>query len=203
MLLTPMAKPDTKRTRIFVLCSCLCGALLALSACAPSARTYIRPGIDLRTVTKVAVMPFENLTTDRYAGKKIQNLMITELLRTRRVDVVEPGEIYKIIRASDLLSLNALSIENIKNIGRQLNVQAVLLGSVHAFGVARGVTVSYPEVTLHCMLFDTASGAILASTEQTSGGTGFWTRHFKAEGPTLDETAEDAVKVIVRSIFLR
>lgn len=166
-------------------------------------RTFVRPGTDFRKIGKVAILPFENMTNDKFAGRKIQNLMVTEVLRSGTLDVIEPGEIYKIIRTADLLTFNSLNIENVKLIGERLNVPAIVLGSVHAYGVTRGASVSYPEVTIHCMLLDTTSGEILASTQCTSGGADFWSRHLKAEGATLDETAETAVKTVVRSLFSR
>lgn len=201
-MLTVIRKTDKSRIWAVVLLSCLCLTLVFLSACAPGRKTYLRSGVDIRQITKVAVMPFENLTNDPYAGKKVQDLMITELLRRGRVDVIEPGEVLNAMRSAGITSISALHIENIKIIGQRLRVPAVVVGSVHAFGLVRGVTISYPEVTIHCIVVETTSGAIIASTQYTSGGTSFWGRHFKAEGPTLGETAEDAVKVIVRSLFL-
>lgn len=203
LLLTVIGKTDKSQKRVVALFYCLCLMFGVLSACVPATKAYLRPGVDLRQITKVAVMPLENLTNDRFAGKKIQHLMITELLRSGQVDVIEPGEVFKVLRSAAIPYVSALDIENIKFIGQQLRVSAVVVGSVHAFGVTRGVTVSYPEVTIHCMVVETTSGAIIASTQYTSGGASFWSRHFKAEGPTLDETAEDAATAIVRSLFLQ
>lgn len=200
-MLTAMGKTDKNRNRAIVLFFCLCLTFVVLSACARATRAYLRPGVDLRQITKVAIMPFENLTNDRFAGKKVQHLMIMELLRSGRVDAIEPGEALNVLRSSGITSVDALNIDNIKLVGKQLSVPAVVVGSVHAFGVSRGVTISYPEVTIHCIVVETTSGAIIASTEHTSGRTSFWSRHFKAEGPTLGETAEDAVRIIVRSLF--
>ncbi|MFH1147939.1 MAG: CsgG/HfaB family protein [Pseudomonadota bacterium] len=177
--------------------------MLCSIGCRATDGGFVRPGADLRKMGKVAVLPFENMTSDRFAGRKIQNLMVTEILGSGCLEVVEPGEIYKVIRTAELLTFNALNIENVKLLGERLSVPAIVLGSVHSYGVTRGAAISYPEVTIHCMLLDTASGEILASTQCTSGGTSFWTRHFKAEGATLDETAETAVKTIVRSLLSR
>lgn len=173
---------------------------LALSSCKTLPKAYIRPGSNLNQINRLAVMPFENLTNDRFAAKKVQNLMVMELLHTGQFDVIEPGEVVKAVR-TDSVSINSLSIDEIKSIGQQLGVPAIMAGSVNAYGVTRGVTISYPEVTISCLILDTATGNIIASSEYTSGGTSFWSRHLKAEGATLDETAQNATKILVRSLF--
>ncbi|VAX30261.1 hypothetical protein MNBD_NITROSPIRAE03-1459 [hydrothermal vent metagenome] len=161
---------------------------------------YIRPDVDIRSIRKIAVLPLETLTTDEYAGEKIRGMVISELL-TRGVDVIEPGEVTRVLRELKIRSLGGITIEDIRKIGERLNVKAVMMGSVGAFGISRGITTSYPEVSIHLMMLDTSTGNIIWSAWNTAGGPGFWTRHFGTEGLTLSETAGKVVKETIDALF--
>jgi hypothetical protein len=51
------------------------------------------------------------------------------------------------------------------------------------------------------MMLDTESGDIIWSTWHSTGGASFWTRHFGAEGRTLDETSSRVVKEAFNTFF--
>ncbi|MEC4685281.1 MAG: hypothetical protein VST71_06085 [Nitrospirota bacterium] len=165
-----------------------------------SPKQYIRPDVDVRNIRKIAVLPLETLTTDEYAGEKIRGLVISELIN-RGVDVIEPGEVTRVLRELKVGSLRGITIEDIQKIGEKLNVKAVMMGSVGAFGISRGITASYPEVSIHLMILDTSSGNIIWSAWNTAGGPSFWTRHFGTEGITLSETARKVVKETIDALF--
>ena len=62
-----------------------------------SPKQYIRPDVDVRNIRMIAVLPLETLTTDEYAGEKIRGMVISELIN-RGVDVIEPGEVTRVLR---------------------------------------------------------------------------------------------------------
>jgi hypothetical protein len=65
--------------------------LFVLSGCAAGhTQHYLRPNTDMSTIKRIAVMPFESLTADQYAGEKLRRVVISELL-FRNIDVIEPG----------------------------------------------------------------------------------------------------------------
>ncbi len=119
---------------------------------------------------RVAVLPLLNLSEDRQAGSRATRILITELLSTGAVDVVEPGE--------TLAALNRITsgdptptTEQIIALGKALNVQAVLQGSVTQSGTSRAGTVMIPVVTLDVHMLETESGqAIWAVTHTERGG---------------------------------
>lgn len=161
---------------------------------------YARPETDIINIKRVAVLPMENFTSDEYAGEKVRRLVITELL-LKGIDVIEPGEVTRVLRESNIRSLGSIKITDIQNIGKTLGVEAVMMGSVEAFGISRGILVSYPEVTINLLLLEASSGSIIWSIRHTEGGASFWTRHFGAEGITLSETARKAVKEAIDTLF--
>ena len=126
--------------------------------------------------------------------------MLIDLL-SRGVDVVEPGEVIALMRAMKVPSLNSITSEHIEEIGKILKAEAVMTGSVGAYKVSRGVSVSYPEVSMSLILYETQTNEIIWSVWHTTGGAGFWSRHFGAEVMTLDETVKVLVDDILDTIY--
>ena len=118
---------------------------------------------------KVAVLPLLNLSEDRQAGSRATRILITELLSTGAVDVVEPGE--------TLAALNKITsgdptptTEQVIALGKALNVQAVLQGSVAQSGASRAGTVMIPVVTLDVHMLETESGQVIWAVTHTEKG---------------------------------
>jgi TolB-like protein len=161
---------------------------------------YVRQQINYSSIKRVAVLPFEPLTSDEYAGEKIRQLVITELL-SRGIDVVEPGEVTRALVELKIRSLGSIKTTDIQTLAKTLGVEALMMGSVEAYGISRGITVSYPEVSISLRLVEASSGNIIWSVCNTSGGANFWTRHFGAENISLSETASKVVGEAIDTLF--
>jgi TolB-like protein len=167
--------------------------LFVLGSCATSGtQHYLRPHADVSSIKRIAVLPLEALTKDEYAGEKIRRIVITELL-SGGTDVIEPGEVANVLGTLQK-PLYRLEKKDLMELGAKLAADAVLLGSVESYNVTSGLTVSYPEVSINLRLVEASSGNILWSAVSTSGGAGFWTRHFGAEGLSLSEAARRVVR---------
>ncbi|MEW6163124.1 MAG: hypothetical protein AB1606_07425 [Nitrospirota bacterium] len=171
-----------------------------MCGCGGGPKHFIRPKTDTSNIKRIAVFPLENFTTDEYAGEKIRRSVITELL-SRGIDVIEPGEVTRVLRELKVRSLGSIKMTDIQSIGKTLGVEAVMTGSVEAFGISRGISVTYPEVTIHLILLEASSGNIIWSVWYTTGGASFWSRHFGAEGITLSEAARKVVKQAIGTLF--
>ncbi len=189
----------TRNRFIFSMLIAICFLLIFIVGCS-SQKYYLRKGIDIKNIKTVAVFPLENLTPDDYAGEKIRNIIITELL-SRQINVVEPGELTNLLKEMKIKSLKLLKVEDMQNIGRTAGADAVMTGAVEAFGISKGVSVNYPEVTINLRLIETSSGQVIWSIRQTSGGPDFWMRHFGSEGPSLSETARKVVEEAIGTLF--
>jgi TolB-like protein len=183
------------------LCFSIILSILILSAgCTGGRDVKFHRSAEIGEIKRVAVLPFENLTSEKEAAKRIRRTVIAELL-SRSVDVIEPGEVTRVLRELEVRTTTALSIEDIQKIGKELKVDALITGSVIAYRISRGINVSYPEVTIQLMLIDTETGNILWSVWNTEGGPDFWVRHFGTEGKSLSETARDVVKKAFDTLF--
>lgn len=168
------------------------------AGCGP--KYYLQQNADVGSLRKIAVMPIENFTADEYAGDKMRRILLTELL-SRGVEVIEPGEITRLLKEMEVRSIASLMVEEIQEIGWATGASAVMMGSVEAYGVERGISVSYAEVTVDLRLIEVSSGNIVWSVRHSSGGPGFWTRHFGSEGMSLSETAGKVVREAIRTVF--
>lgn len=174
---------------------------ILLFDCAGSPRLIVRQNVgDVSELREVAVFPFENLTKDRYAAERVRRVVIAEFL-SRGIDVVEPGEVTRLLREKNIFSLTYISTEQLQEIAEELEVDGLILGSVGAYGISKGISVSYPEVTVHLMWFDPFEGKVVWSVWGTEGGPDFWTRHFGAEPPTIHETLRSVVKKMVDTLY--
>jgi hypothetical protein len=178
----------------------LCLSIFFIYGCSSAIKQYTRPSFDISVVKTVAVLPFENFTSDNYADEKIRSKISIELL-SRGVNIIEPGEIVMAFKELKIKSVDSMRQRDMVSIGSMLNADAVLTGSVESFGISKGITASYPEVSVQLIMFDTVSGNIIWSAWQTSGGASFWTRHFGAEGSTLDNVSERVIKETFDTLY--
>lgn len=174
--------------------------LLVMSCSGRAVKPYLNADMKISEIRKIGVLPLQNLTEDNFATQKIEGLLIMEFL-SRGFDVIEPGEVMSALRQSRVQSVRKMPLDEIQGIGRMINADAVIIGSVGTFAMNKGISVTYPEVSVHLMMIEIRSGSVVWSAWHTSGGPDFWTRHFGAEGATLDEIARDVVHDMVDTLF--
>jgi len=162
---------------------------------------YISQETDFSFIKRVAVLPLDNLTNERFAGDAVRQVVISELLASGLVEVVAPGDA---IAAMDNLKMKpgqAPNADQIKAIGKALKVQGVIIGAVNKYGEIRDGNVSSPEITITLMMADTSSGSIVWSVTKTRGGAGFMARHFGARADTMSEAALKVVREAIRTLY--
>lgn len=163
--------------------------------------TYLHPRADLGIIKKVAVIPFDNLSRDQFAGDKVREIFISELLATGGFDVMEPGEVTKVLREQGIASVKSLGPAEVKKIGKALNAQAIILGSVNEYGEVRSGAITAPEVSLSLRMLEVESGQIVWSVSHTEGGIGVMARLFGLGESTLSETTRKLVRIQIGTLF--
>ncbi len=162
---------------------------------------YVSEDVDLSFIKRIAVMPFDNLTNDKFAGEVVRHVVVSELLATGVADVVVPGQGIDVFNKMGIKSVSSLNEKQIIEIGRSLKVQALILGTIEQYGETKTGSVSAPEVTVTLMMADTTSGTIVWSITNTRGGASFMARHFGARSDTLSETVLAVVRESVQTLF--
>ncbi len=138
---------------------------------------YINPSANFSYVKKVAILPLNNLSDDRYAAERVRNTLTIALLAKRMFDVVDQGEVTKVVgfvfREAGYEEGRAVPVdrETIKMIGERLGVQAVIVGSVddYSSGYSGGTVLA-----LSLRMLDVSSGIILWEARVTGKGENFW-----------------------------
>jgi len=161
----------------------------------------MRQDYDFSFIKKVAVLPLQNITTDKFAGDVIRQVVISELLASGLVDVVVPGEAEAAINKLGIRRTESLNTEQIKALGNALKVQAVVFGSVDKFGEVRTGNISAPEVTITLLMADAISGSIVWSVTKTGGGVSFMARHFGSRSETMSETVLRVVREAIQTLI--
>lgn len=169
--------------------------LLASTGCSggPEPSTFTNPRFDFGFVERVAVLPFENLSTDRQAGARATRLTITELLASGAVDVVEPGEVRAALSAFGN-RVTQPSTEQVLALGKSLGVQGLVLGTVTQSEIVRSGTVGIPVVSLDVRMVETETGATVWATTATTDGGGLGARVLGTVGEPISETTRRAVR---------
>lgn len=177
-------------------------AFLIFFACAGGPRIYLNPEADMSFYQKVGVVPFLNLTGDRFAGEKMTNTFVTELLITKKFDVIERGEFDHIVQQVRSSTGGSPSVEltaaQLKAIGEQAGVNGIIEGMVKEYEMVRLGPGTYPLITFSAKLVDAPTGRVVwESSYSIKGGPKLpiisW-----GETHTLGKLAQKACRKVVR-----
>jgi len=191
-----------KITRSLVL-----AGLVLVAACAGKVKTtsFLNPKFDFSFVERVAVLSFDNLSNDHQAGFRSTRLMITELLASGAVDVVEPGEVRaavsKLPGAQTAPGAAFLpNQEEFVALGKELGVQAVIVGTVAQAETLRSGAVNIPVITLDVHMVETETGATVWAATHTEKGASAGARALGTGGHALSATTRRCVKRLVEEL---
>jgi len=168
------------------------------------ATRFTNPDFDFSFVERVAVLPFENASNDRQAGYRATRLMVNELLASGAVDVVEPGEVNaalaKLPGYQPRRPPNP-STEQILSLGKDLGVQAFLLGSVPQSETVNAGSVRIPVVTLDVHMVEAETGATVWAATHTEQGGSFSARVLGTGAKPLSLTTRKCVKRVLKTLI--
>lgn len=175
---------------------------LALSgaACRKRAVTFINPQADFSLIHRVAVLPMENLTQDPTAGEKVRQLLIIQLLASEAVEVVDVGEVARGIRASGVANAVSPGTEEIKKLGTELGVQALMAGSVQEFAQVKSGGAPSTSVSMVFRMIETDTGQVIWSSNVSQSGAGAMARLFGVGGDSTSDRARKLIHKALRSL---
>jgi curli biogenesis system outer membrane secretion channel CsgG len=174
-------------------------AAVALAGCGSSGR-YVHPSADLGAVKVVAVLPFDNLVSDKLAAERVQKIFFTVLLESGAFEVMEPGHVLQTVRRSQL-DPSAMTVDDIKKLGQSLKVQALFLGSVIEYDDGRsGMGVNAPRVKLHLRMVDTETATTLWSATPSQSGMSVSGRLLGIGGDPASQVADDLIRVEIAKL---
>lgn len=148
-----------------------------------SLRAYRREGFQISQIKANAVLPFENASRRREAGKIVANILVSELKNTWAVKVIEPGEVRDRMIALRVRAMGEIELEGLKKLGEALGADAIILGRVHAYdeGVGRGT--AFPRMEISARALHTQTGQILWMARNSHSGEDFQIAMDWGKGP--------------------
>ena len=190
-----------KQPRNTVTASILVAGLTVLGCSGNLATTeFTNPQFDFGFIERVAVLPLEDLAGDRQAGVRATRILITEILAAGAVDVVEPGEVQAVVDRV-VRGRSSPSQKEIIELGRELAVQAVMVGSVTQSEVIRSGSVSVPVVTIDLHLLETETGTAVWAATHTERGSGAAAKWLGPGAEPISATTRRCVQAALRSLF--
>jgi hypothetical protein len=163
--------------------------------------TYINPSVDFSYIKRVAIAPIINLTNDKFAGEKVMNVVATEILRRGVFDVVEFGEVSKVLREEGMKPDNLVSKQLAARAGKRLNIEAILIGSVMQYGVSNIGGSSFPEVSISLKLVDVNSYIILWEATHNIKGANILDQLFGIRKDSIEDLCKDVVDEMIDTLF--
>jgi hypothetical protein len=180
-------------------------AALALAAgCAgkrPAEVTYHDPNMDFSLLQKVAVLPFENLTTTTAAADRVRDVFMTMMQATGAMYVMPPGEVARGVDRASVARPAAPTAEEVVNLGKVVGVDAVITGVLREYGEVRSGSTSAGVVSLSVQMMETQTGKVVWSASSTRGGVDAADRLFGGGGQPMDQVTADAVRDLLDGLF--
>lgn len=133
--------------------------------------TYRAASLEKGRVFRVCLLPLENYTPAREAGKVVGDLLWRNLSSSPSFQVVEPAEFRAAMVSERVRSFRGMDPETLAKLGARLGTTLFLRGSVYAYREAspQGSRI-VPEVALELSLVDVADGRILWTSQQARTG---------------------------------
>ena len=135
-----------------------------------SQQSFVRQDVDFGYIKSVAVLPFENNTSDQYVAGRLRDITTTHILAKRFFDVVEKGVVDTAMREESLSPTTPLGETALKRLGQRLGVEAFVIGIVDHSGEGRKGNFIYPEITVTLRLVDATSAKILWQATGSKNG---------------------------------
>jgi len=123
--------------------------------------SYTRENVDMGAITRIAVLPFQNFTSDQFVGDRTRDIATTQLLALGIADVVDRGLVDSVMAEEVIDPKLPIDQINMKRLGQRLNVQAFLLGAIDMAGEKRSTTVAYPVLGVTLRLVDAQAGLVI------------------------------------------
>jgi curli biogenesis system outer membrane secretion channel CsgG len=187
------------RTHAIVLAMLL---LAGPMGCAAPGRYYVNHEADMAYYKKVAVLPFANLTSDRYAGERVTRMFVTELIIADRFQVSDPGEVRAVLeRTGGLPTLEGVyDPKKLKDAATEVGANGLIRGAVSEYQMV-GATSSAqrPSVAFDVEMVDVATGKTVWKASISERGKGR-VPILGGGTATLSRLTEEACREVVERI---
>ena len=146
----------------------LAAVLTGSVACSPHPQAYRSEPLD--GAWRIAVIPFANYTEERAAPEQLLPMVLVELTRHPGLSIVEPGRVEAVLDQEPWLLFDRIPPDLLDRFGEEMGADALLVGSVLAYGHREGAAGQVPEVSMALRLVEAPGGKILWSAVHSRDG---------------------------------
>lgn len=151
--------------------------------------------------TTVALVPFDNLTINRFAGEVFASVALSRLV-AGGATVIEPGQVNDLFRRNNRLPAGGIDNDLLRQLHDSLGADIVITGTIDRFqpGTAGGEMVE-PEIALGARCLDASTGKIIGAFETSRRG-GDSEKLFKSGAyHCLGRMAQDAARAMLEKLM--
>ncbi len=175
--------------------------LALLAGCAAPTTHFLHPDVDLGFVKRCAVVPFRNLSADRFAAARLQPVFLAELLQSEALQVVDPGATQAACNRLGLGPDTAPTPEQIVALGEALDAQAIFTGTVEEYGQRRSGGGQVNVLTATFSMSETETGSMVWNAQVSRDGSSFWRKIFGGDSASQFDVSRRAVRDALESLF--
>ncbi|HSQ60294.1 MAG TPA: hypothetical protein VLT84_07660 [Acidobacteriota bacterium] len=189
------------RTAAFFTRTALAAAVIFVAGCASGPRLYVNSEADLAYYKKVAVLPFRNLTTERFAGERVTRAFLTELVMLERYQLVDMNEFASVLDKIGGMpgSEGIYNPVKVQDAATQVQATGILRGAVTEYTMQRRGAADVPSVAFDVELIDAATSAVVWRVSVARRGKGK-VPIFGSGERTYAQVVQDAVRDVVGRI---
>jgi hypothetical protein len=177
--------------------------LLFMASCGPRAvsTNFHAPDMDFAAVRTVAVLPFNNLSTERLAAERVRDTFSNALLASETVYVLPPGEVARGISRAGVLDPTSPSGEEITRLASIIRVDAIITGVVLEYGQVRSGSVAADVISVSAQMIEAQTGKVVWTASSSQGGISIWDRLFGSGGRPMEDITLAAVNDLLDKLF--
>ncbi|MBI5235715.1 MAG: hypothetical protein HY886_05650 [Deltaproteobacteria bacterium] len=181
-------------------------AVFMFTGCSGSTVKYINQGADFAYIKKIAILPFNNFTEDRYAGEKVRSALTIDIMSKHVFEVMEQGEVTKVMNmlfreeGFEEGRVVQLDKEMLRLLGEKLGVQAVIQGSVNEYSGGRGGYTTN-VVAISVRMLDTGSGVVLWQVNTSEVGSSTFRKMIGIDQVDMTVLTTDVVRKAVNTLL--
>jgi TolB-like protein len=146
---------------------------LILSSCVSYHQQYIEKDVIFSKDRYVAVLPFYNLTAYPHAGRIVSDLVLTELYAMTDFRLMDETEVISLLTKENEDLETMMNRTKAIKIGKMLNVNTVIYGSVTEFRYKRSLS-EVPVVSISIRLLDVQANRVLWAGSKSAVGKTCW-----------------------------
>jgi hypothetical protein len=171
------------------------------AGCAPGPRAFV--GEAPAAGWNVAILPLANYTTTREAPDRLGVMLHQELAGEGDLHLVEMGRVDEALAREPWILTDRIPPDLVDSLGVRLQVDALLVGSILAYGYRSEQGEEIPEISLSLRLLKTPGGQVLWSAVHSRDGGDRESVFGLGRVDGLERLAQQATKEILKSLPVR